>query len=96
MHGKLTIEGAAKRASPFRPWRGGKLGAASLPKIRSAQGLSTRKVVATPLHAEPTSHSTAMALVKADADYTLKPASSAPAIDTSEWPLLLKNWSDCA
>ena len=37
-----------------------------------------------------------MALVKADADYTLKPEASAPAIDTSDWPLLLKNYSDRA
>ncbi|KAK5149009.1 centromere/microtubule binding protein CBF5 [Cryomyces antarcticus] len=28
-----------------------------------------------------------------DVDYTIKPESSAPAIDTSNWPLLLKNYS---
>merc|ERR1719262_978557 len=34
-----------------------------------------------------------MALVKADeADYTIKPENITPKIDTSAWPLLLKNW----
>jgi len=37
----------------------------------------------------------AMALVTTDPDaYVIKPAASAPAIDTSDWPLLLKNYSD--
>lgn len=36
-----------------------------------------------------------MALVQTDPDaYVIKPAASAPAIDTSDWPLLLKNYSD--
>ncbi|KAF2755951.1 centromere/microtubule-binding protein-like protein cbf5 [Pseudovirgaria hyperparasitica] len=36
-----------------------------------------------------------MALVKKDEkDYTIKPAASAPAPDTSDWPLLLKNYSN--
>ncbi|KAF2263925.1 putative rRNA pseudouridine synthase [Lojkania enalia] len=35
-----------------------------------------------------------MALVATDPIYTLKPQASAPAIDTSDWPLLLKNYSD--
>jgi hypothetical protein len=39
---------------------------------------------------------TAMALVKTNPDaYIIKPEASAPAIDTSDWPLLLKNYSDC-
>jgi hypothetical protein len=38
----------------------------------------------------------AMALVQTNPDaYTIKPEASAPAIDTSDWPLLLKNYSDC-
>ncbi len=37
-----------------------------------------------------------MALVQTDPDaYVIKPAAAAPAIDTSDWPLLLKNYSDC-
>lgn len=37
----------------------------------------------------------AMALVQSNPDaYTIKPEASAPAIDTSDWPLLLKNYSD--
>jgi H/ACA ribonucleoprotein complex subunit 4 len=37
-----------------------------------------------------------MALVQTNPDaYTIKPEASAPAIDTSDWPLLLKNYSDC-
>lgn len=36
-----------------------------------------------------------MALVQTDPDaYVIKPAAAAPAIDTSDWPLLLKNYSD--
>lgn len=30
-----------------------------------------------------------------EVDYTIKPAASAPAPDTSDWPLLLKNYSNC-
>ena len=38
----------------------------------------------------------AMALVQSNPDaYTIKPEASAPAVDTSDWPLLLKNYSDC-
>jgi len=39
-------------------------------------------------------HGAEMALVKhADEDeMTIKPANVAPVIDTSDWPLLLKNW----
>jgi len=34
-----------------------------------------------------------MALVKADeAEYSIKPENITPTIDTSAWPLLLKNW----
>jgi len=34
-----------------------------------------------------------MALVKAgEADYSIKPENITPTIDTSAWPLLLKNW----
>jgi H/ACA ribonucleoprotein complex subunit 4 len=37
-----------------------------------------------------------MALVQSNPDaYTIKPEASAPAIDTSDWPLLLKNCSNC-
>jgi hypothetical protein len=40
--------------------------------------------------------SIAMALVKTNPDaYVIKPEAAAPAIDTSDWPLLLKNYSDC-
>ncbi|KAH8725220.1 centromere/microtubule-binding protein CBF5 [Phaeosphaeriaceae sp. PMI808] len=36
-----------------------------------------------------------MALVQTNPDaYVIKPAAAAPAIDTSDWPLLLKNYSD--
>ncbi|PSN71130.1 centromere/microtubule-binding protein-like protein cbf5 [Corynespora cassiicola Philippines] len=36
-----------------------------------------------------------MALVQTDPEaYTIKPQAAAPAIDTSDWPLLLKNYSD--
>lgn len=28
-------------------------------------------------------------------DYTIKPQATAPAIDTSEWPLLLKHYDRC-
>lgn len=47
----------------------------------------SRKEVTTP-------NLVAMALVKADSDYIIKPQASAPAIDTSDWPLLLKNYND--
>ena len=35
-----------------------------------------------------------MALVVAqpDVDYTIKPQATTPAVDTSDWPLLLKNY----
>ena len=37
----------------------------------------------------------AMALVQTNPDaYVIKPEAAAPAIDTSDWPLLLKNYSD--
>jgi hypothetical protein len=38
-----------------------------------------------------------MALVqtKGEADYSIKPEAVTPALDTSEWPLLLKNYSKC-
>jgi H/ACA ribonucleoprotein complex subunit 4 len=38
-----------------------------------------------------------MALVqtKGDADYSIKPEAVTPALDTSEWPLLLRNYSKC-
>jgi len=38
-----------------------------------------------------------MALVKAneEADYLIKPENVAPTLDTSTWPLLLKNWDQC-
>jgi H/ACA ribonucleoprotein complex subunit 4 len=38
-----------------------------------------------------------MALVKSGSapDYTIKPEAAAAPIDTSDWPLLLKNYSDC-
>jgi len=36
-----------------------------------------------------------MALVQTNPDaYVIKPEAVAPAIDTSSWPLLLKNYSD--
>lgn len=38
-----------------------------------------------------------MALVatKKDVDYSIKPEAVTPALDTSEWPLLLKNYNNC-
>lgn len=36
-----------------------------------------------------------MALVKSD-QFTIKPEAVAPPVDTSEWPLLLKNYNNCA
>jgi len=36
-----------------------------------------------------------MALVKASEDAVIKPEKVAPALDTSNWPLLLKNWDQC-
>jgi H/ACA ribonucleoprotein complex subunit 4 len=38
-----------------------------------------------------------MALVpaKGEADYSIKPEAVTPTLDTSEWPLLLKNYSKC-
>jgi H/ACA ribonucleoprotein complex subunit 4 len=37
-----------------------------------------------------------MALVQTNPDaYVIKPEAAAPAIDTSDWPLLLKNYSEC-
>jgi len=38
-----------------------------------------------------------MALVKAneDAEYLIKPENISPTIDSSAWPLLLKNWEQC-
>ena len=36
-----------------------------------------------------------MAEGKGDVEYTIKPEASAPAIPTSEWPLLLKNYDKC-
>ena len=38
-----------------------------------------------------------MALVpaKGEVDYSIKPEAATPALDTSEWPLLLKNYSKC-
>ena len=41
----------------------------------------------------PSSPQVNMALVKAgEADYSIKPENITPTIDTSAWPLLLKNW----
>lgn len=37
-----------------------------------------------------------MALVKPDEDeQIIKPESVTPTVDTSDWPLLLKNWDKC-
>lgn len=33
-----------------------------------------------------------MALVQMDDEHVIKPENITPKIDTSEWPLLLKNW----
>jgi len=30
-----------------------------------------------------------------DVDYTIKPEAVTPAVDTSSWPLLLKNYNNC-
>jgi hypothetical protein len=40
-------------------------------------------------------NTTNMGTKQVDTDYTLKPAASAPEIDTSDWPLLLKDWHKC-
>lgn len=43
-----------------------------------------------------TTNIAAMALVQTNPDaYVIKPEASAPAVDTSDWPLLLKNYSEC-
>lgn len=36
-----------------------------------------------------------MALVQVEDDQIIKPEAVTPAVDTSEWPLLLKNWNKC-
>jgi len=38
-----------------------------------------------------------MALVKKqeEDEYTIKPEAVTPTVDTSGWPLLLKNWDQC-
>jgi hypothetical protein len=37
-----------------------------------------------------------MALVKKkEEEYTIKPEAVTPAVDTSSWPLLLKNYNNC-
>lgn len=49
-----------------------------------------------PIATPPPTTIIAMALVQTDPDaYVIKPEAAAPAIDTSDWPLLLKNYSDC-
>jgi len=30
-----------------------------------------------------------------EVDYTIKPEALTPAVDTSSWPLLLKNYNNC-
>lgn len=37
-----------------------------------------------------------MEIVKKEEDYAIKPESIEPVIDTSTWPLLLKNYERCA
>lgn len=62
------------------------------PKFHGKVRSSTASPIAEPVHTT----TSAMALVQTNPDaYVIKPAASAPAIDTSDWPLLLKNYSDC-
>lgn len=54
------------------------------------------EISAPPIATPPLNTIIAMALVQTDPDaYVIKPEAAAPAIDTSDWPLLLKNYSDC-
>ena len=54
------------------------------------------EISALPIATPPPNTTIAMALVQTNPDaYVIKPEAAAPAIDTSEWPLLLKNYSDC-
>lgn len=60
----------------------------------SCEKLTTKSC--TSIATAPTSTTFAMALIQTDSSaYTIKPQASAPEIDTSDWPLLLKNYSDC-
>jgi H/ACA ribonucleoprotein complex subunit 4 len=36
-----------------------------------------------------------MAVSQKDVDYSIKPEATTPTIDTSSWPLLLKNYNNC-
>jgi H/ACA ribonucleoprotein complex subunit 4 len=37
----------------------------------------------------------AMVVAQKEVDYTIKPEVVTPAVDTSSWPLLLKNYNNC-
>jgi H/ACA ribonucleoprotein complex subunit 4 len=37
----------------------------------------------------------AMVVTQKEDDYTIKPEAVTPAVDTSSWPLLLKNYNNC-
>jgi H/ACA ribonucleoprotein complex subunit 4 len=37
----------------------------------------------------------AMVVAQKEIDYTIKPEAVTPAVDTSSWPLLLKNYNNC-
>jgi hypothetical protein len=37
----------------------------------------------------------AMVVAQKEIDYTIKPEAITPAVDTSSWPLLLKNYNNC-
>jgi H/ACA ribonucleoprotein complex subunit 4 len=37
----------------------------------------------------------AMVVAPKEVDYTIKPEAVTPAVDTSSWPLLLKNYNNC-
>jgi hypothetical protein len=71
---------------------------ACLPEIRRTK-IFDRKLARSPQNANRSNRTrdiNAMALVQTNPDaYVIKPEAAAPAIDTSDWPLLLKNYSDC-
>ena len=77
------------------PWR--------VPEVLSARKLKVEILIAKVLPEKLQANcnhndapSPAMALVQTDPDaYTIKPQATAPPIDTSDWPLLLKNYSEC-
>lgn len=86
---------AAMHGPPFVPSSAG----APRPLAKLSPGKSSKnfKLASQSIVIAPSAPATtaAMALVQTNPDaYVIKPESAAPAIDTSSWPLLLKNYSD--